>query len=447
MSKKSKGSHRSMLTFVVLFVMASCLFTFYKLKGSELMANAGNLLAAVSATSSTSTPVISSVVSATPGGWAKLRGKNLSTNVTIVGATYPVLSPKVTSDSARVDFKIDPREIPGSYSVYVTNASVKSNTMPFVVVGPQPGSVADLSATLAPSSPLSGKYAISPAGGAETNLPIASYRLKSSVQDSTINSLTFRIGTTPALGSNLGSSMRNFKLSDGVNNYSASSLSNGNVTFSNLRLSMSKDIAKDFVLSADIAASSSSFYATTYLDVSRIVAVDSNYNTPTYGGAILSGVTTDIRGGTLNFVSQSQLTFSGAPSGAPTLIPNGQLPSVKGTQTYILTLNNIGNLPLYLSKNDKVLFSVSTNPAGNASSSISILMYPVPIAGDTSGAYMIPAGGSRSLSVTNIVGKSSKISVKDTINVTAINYGATAANPTGMSIKSGLSVLSSAIIW
>jgi hypothetical protein len=91
--------------------------------------------AVISAGAAPSLVATNSILEALPNNWAKLQGTNLSERITVSGATYPVLSPRLLNGGQRVDFKIDPREKPGTYEVYVTNSAGQSNHLPFLVLG------------------------------------------------------------------------------------------------------------------------------------------------------------------------------------------------------------------------------------------------------------------------------------------------------------------------
>lgn len=100
-----------------------------------------------------------------PGAWVKLRGQRLATNVNwfhpsvcsvggsgtcTLGAKanqYPVLGAKLSDNNTRLDFKVDPRELPGQYEIEVINSWGQSNRFPFTVVAgssttPAPAEVA-----------------------------------------------------------------------------------------------------------------------------------------------------------------------------------------------------------------------------------------------------------------------------------------------------------------
>lgn len=87
-----------------------------------------------------------------PGSWIKLRGQRLTTNVNwfhpsvcSVGGDgacapgpkanqYPVLEAKLSDNNTRLDFKVDPRELPGQYEIEIINSWGQSNRFPFTIV-------------------------------------------------------------------------------------------------------------------------------------------------------------------------------------------------------------------------------------------------------------------------------------------------------------------------
>jgi len=313
------------------------------------------------------------------------------------------------------------------------------------------GNTSDLSISLAPNSPLNNQVYIPAAGGADTPaVPLAVYRVRSTNQQTTLTTLTFTVNTDTAFGANLSGALKNFQLIDGANKYygTLSATTQGLVTFTmtNGGIVINQDTNKDLTFAADVVATSTSYAASSTMNISTIVARDLNYNTPTYGGAALTTITSGVVGSNQTFTS-SAMTFTGGPTGSPVLNPNGQNASVKATQNYTLNLSNIGSLPLYVSTDAGLMFGTTTSPATNASSSVAILVAPMAMAGDTSLGYMIPAGGSRAFSETNIIGKSSNASAKDVINVTSINYSTAPAGAYSLQITNNLTPLSSAVVW
>jgi len=310
------------------------------------------------------------------------------------------------------------------------------------------GSAADLSVTLDGASPDNGTQVyVAAAGGTDTtNVPLAVYSFRSVNQDSTISSLAFTVATDPGLGSNLGSSMKIFKLSDGSNSYFGS-LSGSTVTFTiNPGLVLTKDISKKFTLSADIQASSTAFAASTTLDVSAISATDANYVTPTYGGNTMSDVTSDVIGGNLTFTNQSAsvsgMSVTSPANSSPVTVANTNNAYAYADVLYTFSLTNTGVNDIYLSKVLGVALGTTT-VATNASSTIHTWGNIAGITGDTDDAYRIQPGSlPRTFSVHGTVAKRDNLTTSEQLNINSINYGATAASPTGSSISTGLEPLS-----
>ncbi len=135
--KNKKFTSRYLLILLITFVLIIGWFTFLKPLRAEFVAQAHNLIALVSSPTSSSAPVLvtaGALLETTPGGWAKLKGTNLSNNIVIKGATYQALSTQVFKGEERVDFKVDPRETPGTYQIYLTSPYGRSNILPFTVI-------------------------------------------------------------------------------------------------------------------------------------------------------------------------------------------------------------------------------------------------------------------------------------------------------------------------
>jgi len=299
--------------------------------------------------------------------------------------------------------------------------------------------VADLSAILAPSSPLAGQVQINAAGGDTMNIPLAVYRLRSSLQTSTLYSLAFNIVTNPSLGKNLLSSLKLFRLTSGVNSYYGT-LSGNVVTFTIYpSLVLTQDTNKDLTLSVNVAATSSDLSASASFDVSKISAVDVNYNTPTYGGLTISTVPSglDVVGNILTFTSSALIVTSAGPI-TISPIDNGPNPIVAYNASFSITLVNPGVAYLYVSGINGNMFTTSLNPSPNASTTIYQVWPVASIDGDNgTSAYIIPAGSSRTFNVRALIGKKMSSSTYQTLTVVAVNYG-TAAGTYNKMVTAGL---------
>jgi len=127
-------------------------------------------------------------------------------------------------------------------------------------------------------------------------------------------------------------------------------------------------------------------------------------------------------------------------------VASGTLSPTRATGRYDLTLTNNSNNNLYVPTNIGAMFNTSATPAGGTQSLVSMVQ-PIAMAGDTDNAYIVQPGTSRTFSVTYLIAKSSPASVSDSLSITAINYGLTSANPTGMVITSGLSGTKAVYVW
>jgi len=308
------------------------------------------------------------------------------------------------------------------------------------------GSTADLSAVVAPTSPIGPQVNISAAGGSpKTNVPLAVYRFRSSNLDSTLNTLVFNINTIDASGNELGSrlsnSLTNFTLSDGTNTFYGS-LSGKAVTFTlnNSAVKLTKDVVKDLTLSADIAATSTLYSASTSLAVSSISAIDANYVAPTYGGSTMSGLTTTfVTGSNLTFTPNT-LTVSGVSLGTSSGQPDASSRIVQYEDSFTMTLNNGSTNNLFISTLGGDVFGTSSSPTNSTTTVKSnITVSGAALSGDATTGYVIPAGGSRTFTFKAIVGKALPASTSQTLTIANVRYGTTAAAPSGSTLTvSGL---------
>ena len=77
---------------------------------------------------------VNSIIQVFPGSYGKIRGSGLTTSITMVGAK-PVLNASLSDYARKVDFQIDPKQTPGTYTVYITNSAGQSNSLTFIVLG------------------------------------------------------------------------------------------------------------------------------------------------------------------------------------------------------------------------------------------------------------------------------------------------------------------------
>lgn len=137
---------------------------------------------------------------------------------------------------------------------------------------------------------------------------------------------------------------------------------------------------------------------------------------------------------TVGALAVAQLQVGG-PSVSATPIPNGNNPVTAYAVNFTFNLFNIGDLNAYVSKNVVAFLGDTTSGGGQLTGVVT-----APISGDTSTAYVIPAGGSRMFAVNGRLSQVSNSS-SESMKIVAINYGLTASNPTGQSVTAGLEPL------
>jgi hypothetical protein len=312
------------------------------------------------------------------------------------------------------------------------------------------GNTADLSITIAPTSPLTGQVNINNSGADTTSVPLAVYRVRSSTQASTLNTLVFNVYTDPIHTVDLTTSAKNFVLTDGTTRYGAASVSGTTaayavVTFSSLNIPVGMDAYKDLTLTADITASSSAWAASSTLDVSGTVGTDANYNTPTYGGATMSGVTSDVTGGNLTFTSNALTVTSTSGGISATAIGNGQKATVNYDAAFSITLKNNSVNNLYVSAVTGDMFSTTSLANGSSATDATTTIISVVAAdtlnGDTAGtSYIIPAGGTRTFNAAAHIGKNLNTTTSRTLTIASVKYG-TASGTYASSVTAGLNSL------
>ncbi|MFA6476280.1 MAG: hypothetical protein WCV68_02560 [Candidatus Paceibacterota bacterium] len=132
--KNKEGRAKYVLVIIAILIVLAVLLTLVKLNSNLI----GKGLAAVglASTSESVAPVLEQtgvVTQVAPGASVTFRGSDLTPNVFIMGATYPVLSPTVSEGNKEVSFQVDPREKVGNYEVYVINTAGVSNTLPLAI--------------------------------------------------------------------------------------------------------------------------------------------------------------------------------------------------------------------------------------------------------------------------------------------------------------------------
>lgn len=390
----------------------------------------------------------------TPGQTTTLKvGVSVPANNSFVGTTgYTSVGVYVQTNGIRT---INGKGYTDSTGLAAAGAAVGGSNVNTLTLT-STGSNADWSVTLAPSSPLAGPVPVSTT--VTTNgVKLSSYRIKSVNQPSTLNTMV--VDLAPALvtayGSNVTAALLNPTLKDEATGqtYGATTYTTaGKVTFSTLNIPLALDTPKDFSILVDVAATSTAFTASTSLDVSGFSAVDANYNTPTISGSAFSAAT-DVAGADITLTANS---LSATASAINTVaVNNGQNPTVAYDASFSVTLSNASGNNLFVGKGNGTgvangggdMFSTTTSPTDATTTIIGVTLPNGTLAGDTTTAWVIPAGASRVFNVQAKIAKHAYNSGSQTLTISAINYGTAAATPSGSTITTGISNLTKTVTF
>jgi peptidoglycan hydrolase-like protein with peptidoglycan-binding domain len=391
---------------------------------------------------------IADVTELTVGTLYQVRFDNLSYIVTPGTNADLAVSATVLSATDKITAGM-PVIVVGIPSLRTINAIGYSETIGFAglnsVFLSEAGSVASIYTRISPASPIAGQQVVS-LTETTPNAILGVFSLKSVNTNSTLNSLKVKINGTAAITSlvntttnNVATNFSNFRLFIGGTQVAGGSLdaTTGIVTFSNLSAPFAVDAWTDLTIKADIAMNvSGTVYASLDATVpANIVATDVNYNTSTV-------ISNTANANTLTLTVNS-LTLSAASATLGSAITNTNS-TVGNNATYMFTLTNNSNNDLFVST---TALSLLTMTSSGSSTLASVIASPSSVNGDltiangnaTNVSFAIPAGTARTFTVAGALrGTGTTV----TYAATAINYGITAASPTGLSIISGLSALS-----
>jgi len=304
-------------------------------------------------------------------------------------------------------------------------------------------SVTRIVASLDSSSPFTQTVQTS-ASSVTSNVPLAVFDLTSQNGSSTLKGLVV-IGQILGTGSTPPPSpsgiFNSIQLQVGNQTYYGTISSNATISFGNLNVPLPANQAVPLKVMANIApgVSNVSVQLTLVTQVPSNIAAVNPDGSPT--------VVQIDRGATASVTTftQSNVVVTNTSVSLPVLTPGATGGAVGATVTYTFTAT-AGNTPIYLSTNPAYAVEVTTNaPQG----SIAQISSPTALPGDPAGAFLVPAGGSRTFSlsgvISNVYGTTSIVAY---MNISAIHYS-TSPNITAMpvsAITSGLSNLRSGLI-
>ncbi len=371
-----------------------------------------------------------------------VRFDNVNTVVTPGTDKTMVVGLTVRSDSDKVQSQTVTISLP-SGSIRTINGrgytdslgGLQSNTVTLTATG----STADLFTRISPNTP--DKRIVTTSVSSVTNdVVLGVFSVKTQNQSATINS--FSININNSTGAATTSIFQNVRLVDGSTTYGASSLAAGGTTFTNLTIPVQQDTWKDLKIMADVQSNITGVSASTTLVKSTVVGVDANFNTITLTNA--SNVT-----GNDVILQTAGLQVSGMSASAN--VNGGIGGNIGAGVTFTFTATNTGNSDIYISKVPSVALATSTagsagSPAAASSSLTYVSTSPSTLAADTgtaptSGAYVIPSGGSRTLTYSGALDNTNGTVGLRVFKITAINFGTSAGSPTGSSVNFNLDAL------
>jgi len=311
------------------------------------------------------------------------------------------------------------------------------------------GSVAAIYNRISPNSPAAHQVATS-LTQQTSNVVLGAFSVKSANNSSTLNTLTVTLASTtlasgPLGNSNFTGAFSNFRLSNGSASYGGSlvqtSVTVGTVTFSNLNIPLAQDVWTDLTIQADVAASTTGTGITVALNGSSgVVVTDSNYGTPDYTSGVAATSNAIVL--TTNAITVSNTSLTTGAAIVQSTVTTGY--NVTGA----FTITNSSNNDLYVSGTSTMLVTQTLNGTATTTNGLTgtITANPSSYNGDVSGglnaSYAIPAGSSRSFTISGAIYAAA--STINTLKITAINYGtaATTALNHALSITSGIDNMS-----
>jgi len=364
----------------------------------------------------------------------------------IVSATVANNSDKITGQTVILSAKngsirtINGKGYTDSLSVTDTTSVTLSST----------GSTGDIYTRVSPSTP-DRRIVTTSATQTTNDVVLGVYGLKAQNQNSTINSLSFMIRNSQGGATATSSIFQNVRLKVGGQVYGASSLTaatSSTPTFTNLSINLPTDVWTDVTLVADVLASTTLTTAvsasSTLLGGGSIVGVDANFNTLTVSSAsnaTANDVQLQIAGISVSNMSASYSLTTGGAYGNTT----------GASVTFAFTVTNTGNSDVYVSKVPGVALGTSTtgsvgSPATASSTITYVTSSPSSFASDTgtaptSGAFVVPAGSSRTLTYAGSLDNTNGTAGIRVFKISTINFGTSAATPTGSSISFNLDAL------
>ena len=289
-----------------------------------------------------------------------------------------------------------------------------------------------------------------------TGIVLGVVDLKSQNKDATLRTFKIFVKTD---GTSVNTLFSRIKIKAGSQEYTANTIdvssgsnstASSTVTFTDLMISLPKDVYVPVSIIADVAKPAStgaldgkSASTTLVANTTNIVAEDSTFNNVTVnaGTVVSNDQIFSATGATIsNMLATKGNVINGSVGGVSV--------GTKYETTYRFTLN-AGDNALYVSAVPGVALGTTTtgytvNTSANASSTISTLtiVEPGALSGDVAGSYyVVPQGGSRTFTWSGVMQYETANGNPKTHAITSVNYGTSASNLVANTINYGLETL------
>lgn len=277
-----------------------------------------------------------------------------------------------------------------------------------------------LATRLSPTTPQQRLVVTNPTAVTQ-NVILGVFGIQSGSAPSTLANLNFKITTS---NNDLGSVVSAVRLIDvSSNKVYAGIVSGDTVMFTNLSSALSANTWKDLTLVADIRPNVNNIASYSTLVWNSIVVMD------TFNRPVSVATVNDVSSNETRFVVSSlQIGNASATLGAP--IFNGST-IIGYNASFNFTLTNTGNTDLYVAKNTGMLLATSSlaSAGGTVVSSVIPLISSTPDAmmGDTSTAYVLPAGTSRAFAAAGLL-RGNGVPGYNVLRITGVYFGGSASN-------------------
>jgi hypothetical protein len=301
------------------------------------------------------------------------------------------------------------------------------------------GSIANILAKLNAASPDNRIVTTSTSG--ETNgVVLGKFDVKAENRSATINTLIFTIA---GVGADAADAIARLYITDGSQTVQVNTVATTS-TFQNLNFALAQDQWKTITITADFRdqdefPSGAVFTASTTVNTTNIVGVDSNFTTVTASGANI------VAANTVTLLTAGASVTVGANPVTLASVDNGSSAVVKKDVSFTFTVNNTGSNDIYISKDPAQAIATTTTFAATTTAFDSITGGTARN-GDTTTVFNIAAGSSRTFTISGQIDNSRNASDKQgEIRITAIYFGDDTTNIRESSITSGLDALTSGV--